>query len=98
MDDIIAMRRSCRLNQNTSGRRPLGSSSRLLKVPHDVSVPSIELRSNLFITFKAKFYYIKGLYYIQGKMLLHLGLYYSEGCLLHLGLLQLITLLVDLKP
>ena len=32
-DDITDMRRSCRLRENTSGRRPLGSSSRLLKVP-----------------------------------------------------------------
>ena len=32
VDDIIDMRRSCRLRENTSGRRPLGSSSRLLKV------------------------------------------------------------------
>ena len=33
VDDINDMRRSCRLRENTSGRRPLGSSSRLLKVP-----------------------------------------------------------------
>ena len=33
VDDITDMRRSCRLRENTSGRRPLGSSSRLLKVP-----------------------------------------------------------------
>ena len=32
-DDITDMRRSCRLRENTSGRRLLGSSSRLLKVP-----------------------------------------------------------------
>ena len=77
MDDITDMRRSCQINQNTSDRRPRGSSSRLLKVPDDVSMQSIELRPNLFITFKAKFYYIKGFYYIYCKMLLHLGLYYS---------------------
>ena len=35
VDDITDMRRSCRLRENTSGRRPLGSSSRLLKVPND---------------------------------------------------------------
>ena len=35
VDDITDMRRSCRLRENTSGRRPLGSSSRLLKVPID---------------------------------------------------------------
>ena len=35
VDDITDMRRSCRLCENTSGRRPLGSSSRLLKVPND---------------------------------------------------------------
>ena len=33
VDDITDMRRSCRLRENTSGRRPLGSSSWLLKVP-----------------------------------------------------------------
>ena len=33
VDDITDMRRSCRLRENTTGRRPLGSSSRLLKVP-----------------------------------------------------------------
>ena len=33
LDDITDMRRSCRRRENTSGRRPLGSSSRLLKVP-----------------------------------------------------------------
>ena len=31
VDDITDMRRSCRFRENTSGRRPLGSSSRLLK-------------------------------------------------------------------
>ena len=35
VDDITDMRRSCRLRENTSGRRPLGSSSRLLKVPNN---------------------------------------------------------------
>jgi len=35
VDDITDMLRSCRLSENTSGRRPLGSSSRLLKVPND---------------------------------------------------------------
>ena len=34
VDDITDMRRSCRLRENTSGRRPLGSSSRLFKVPN----------------------------------------------------------------
>ena len=34
VDDITDMPRSCRLRENTSGRRPLGSSSRLLKVPN----------------------------------------------------------------
>jgi len=33
VDDITDMRRSCRLRENTSGRRSLGSSPRLLKVP-----------------------------------------------------------------
>ena len=33
VDDITDMRRSCRLRKNTFGRRPLGLSSRLLKVP-----------------------------------------------------------------
>ena len=33
VDDITDMRRSCRLRKNTSGRRPLGLSTRLLKVP-----------------------------------------------------------------
>jgi len=32
VDDITDMRRSCRLRENTSGRRPLGSSSRLLNI------------------------------------------------------------------
>ena len=36
VDDITDMRRSCRLRENTSGRRPLSSSSRLLKVPNVV--------------------------------------------------------------
>ena len=36
VDDITDMRRSCRLSENTSGRRPLGSSSRLLKVPNHI--------------------------------------------------------------
>ena len=35
VDDITDMRRSCWLRENTTGRRPLGSSSRLLKVPID---------------------------------------------------------------
>ena len=35
VDDITDMRRSCRLRENTSGRRPLRSSSRLLKVPNN---------------------------------------------------------------
>ena len=35
VDDITDMRRSCRLRENITGRRPLGSSSRLLKVPID---------------------------------------------------------------
>ena len=34
VDDITDMRRSCRLRENTSSQRPLGSSSRLLKVPN----------------------------------------------------------------
>ena len=34
VDDITDMRRSCRLRENTFGRRPLGSSSRLFKVPN----------------------------------------------------------------
>ena len=33
VDDINDVRRSCRLRENTSGRRPLGLSSRLFKVP-----------------------------------------------------------------
>ena len=33
VDDITDMRRRFRLRENTSGRRPLRSSSRLLKVP-----------------------------------------------------------------
>ena len=35
VDDVTDMRRSWRLCENTSGRRPLGSSSRLLKVPNN---------------------------------------------------------------
>ena len=35
VDDITDMRRSGRLRENTSGRRPLDSSSRLLKVPNN---------------------------------------------------------------
>ena len=35
IDDITDMRKSCRLRDNTSGRHPLGSSSRLLKVHDD---------------------------------------------------------------
>ena len=35
LDDITDMPRSCRLRENTFGRRPLGSSSRLLKIPND---------------------------------------------------------------
>ena len=38
VDDITDMRRSCRLRENTSVRRPLGSSSRLLKVPSNSDV------------------------------------------------------------
>ena len=34
VDGITDMRRSYRLSENTSGRRPLGLSSRLLKVPN----------------------------------------------------------------
>ena len=34
VDDITDMRRSCRLRENNSGRRPFGSSSRLLRVPN----------------------------------------------------------------
>ena len=41
MDDITDMRRSCRLRENTSGRRPLGSSSRLLKVPNVSVAPHL---------------------------------------------------------
>ena len=33
VEDITDMRRSCRFRENTSRRRPLGSLSRLLKVP-----------------------------------------------------------------
>ena len=39
VDDITDMRRSCRLRENTSARRPLGSSSRLLKVPNVFTRP-----------------------------------------------------------
>ena len=39
VDDFTDMRRSCRLHENTSGRRPLGSSSRLLEVPNNVCEP-----------------------------------------------------------
>ena len=39
VDDITDMRRSCRLHENTFCRRPLGSSSRLLKVPNNVCEP-----------------------------------------------------------
>ena len=35
IDDITDMRRSCRPRDNISGRHPLGSSSRLLKVHDD---------------------------------------------------------------
>ena len=38
VDDITDTRRSCRVYENTSGRRPLGSSSRLLKVPNTYDV------------------------------------------------------------
>ena len=38
VDDITDMRRSCRHRENTSCRRPLRSSSRLLKVPIFVPV------------------------------------------------------------
>ena len=41
VDDITDMRRSCQLRENTSGRRPLGSSSRLLKVPNIIETFSI---------------------------------------------------------
>ena len=34
VDDITDMRRSFKLRENTFGRRPFGSSSRLLKVPN----------------------------------------------------------------
>ena len=34
VDDMTDMRKSCKLRENTSGRRPFGSSSRLLKVPN----------------------------------------------------------------
>ena len=43
VDDITDMRRSCWLRENTSGRRPLGSSSRLLKVPVNWSPDSFQL-------------------------------------------------------
>ena len=43
VDDITDMRRSCRLRENTSGRRPLGSSSRLLKVPNNLSTEGSHL-------------------------------------------------------
>ena len=43
VDDITDMPRSCRLRENTSGRRPLGSSSRLLKVPINWSADSFQL-------------------------------------------------------
>ena len=39
VDDITDMRRSCRLREDTSGHRPLGSLSRLLKVPNIFSRP-----------------------------------------------------------
>ena len=42
VDDITDMRRSCRLRENTSGRRPLGSSSRLLKVPNVTVLCNVE--------------------------------------------------------
>ena len=37
VDDITDMRRSCQFRHNTFGRRPLGSSSRLLKVPNSIA-------------------------------------------------------------
>ena len=46
VDDITDMRRSCRLRENTSGRRPLGSSSRLLKVPNTNIVDNFVRRGN----------------------------------------------------
>ena len=39
--DITDMPRSCRLRENTFGRRPLGSSSRLLKVPHNKKIDDL---------------------------------------------------------
>ena len=45
VDDITDMRRSCRLRKNTSGRRPLGSSSSLLKVPNNnkyANIPALQ--------------------------------------------------------
>ena len=53
VDDITDMRRSCRLRGNTSGRRPLGSSSRLLKVPNGyMSSPKCHVFNALFLALK----------------------------------------------
>ena len=47
VDDITEMRRSCRLRENTSVRRPLCSSSRLLKVPNVIVAETKKKNSDL---------------------------------------------------
>ena len=54
VDDITDMRRSCWLCENTSSRRPLGSSSRLLKVPNKYLGRSPEMNSKLQMNSQCK--------------------------------------------
>ena len=53
VDDITDMRRCCWLRQNTSGRCPLGSSSRLLKVP---TIRHKTREQHLFYIYQDTFY------------------------------------------
>ena len=48
VDNITEMRRSCRLRESTSGWRPLGSSSRLLKVSIFAWTKPVFGRTNVF--------------------------------------------------
>ena len=60
-----------------------------------INSPRAALTRGITVIGNLRVYYIQGklllhlgLYYIQDKMLLHLGLYYIQGRLLHLGPLQ----------
>ena len=46
VDNITDLPRSCRLRENTSGRRPLSLSSRLFKIPINWSADSFQLNTS----------------------------------------------------